>query len=133
MCGDEDSAKTFGEDSPIFWGHPCPVPAELCPEKGTMATWVKKSARIMYKSDQAAIIKVNVPNWASDVVKSDEYIGFLQFSKVKCGNDFIDMLGSFGYVEGWENYYFIGVDMFDYEAVYHWQYRHRQLSSINNY
>merc|ERR1712157_672598 len=111
-CGEEEG-KTFGAD-------------DECPQKGTMATWVKKSAKIMYKSDQAAFIKVNIPFWASEELKDDEYIGFLQFSRVKCGNDFLDLLAGVNFIEGW--YYFLGVDMFDYEAVYHWQYRHRHFA-----
>merc|ERR1712176_539702 len=125
------SGRNFGE---LFANKPCEVPEELCPEKGKLATWSKKVARIMYKSNLSMMIKINVPVKFNTFVKDNEYIGFIQFPKRVCGKPFIRALTGLFEDENDQDYYFhqSWIEIFDYENTYHYQYRHFRDDGIHS-
>merc|ERR1712176_1571437 len=125
------SSRNFGE---MYANKPCEVPEELCPEKGNMATWSKKVARIMYKSNLSMMIKINVPVKFNTFVKDNEYIGFIQFPKRVCGKPFIRALTGLFEDENDQDYYFhqSWIEIFDYENTYHYQYRHFRDDGIHS-
>ena len=125
------SSRNFGE---LYATKPCEVPEELCPKKGQLANWSKKVAQIMYKSNLSMMIKINVPVRYNTFVKDSEYIGFIQFPKRVCGKPFIRALAAYFGDENDPDYVYhqTWVEIFDYENIYHYQYRHFRDDGIHS-
>jgi len=95
-----------------------PCPTDACPIEilgtGQYATWSKKTTKIVFNSERSVIAKVNFPNLMKPEVdlNTDNYNGFIVFTKAKCGADFLNALDQNDIV----------VELFDYEFDYHLQY-----------
>ena len=122
------SSRNFGE---LYANKPCEVPNFMCPQKGKLS-WSKRVAKVMYKSNISMMIKINVPVSANSFVKDSEYIGFIQFPKKFCGMPFVKALSAFNEDDPNDPYYESFVEIFDYENVYHYQYRHFRNDGIHS-
>ena len=74
----------------------------------------------MFRSEKTLLIKVNIPVYSADFINDIGYIGFVQFTKQKCGKKFLHSM--FAWNNSTEDYE-INVDFLDYESIYHNQYR----------
>ena len=66
----------------------------LCPDKGTMVQWKgAKVSKLMFHSEKGAMLRVNFFNNSPNYdLMSQEYVGFLAFTKKNCGRNFTDAL-----------------------------------------
>merc|ERR1712157_384329 len=82
----------------------------------------------------STMIKINIPVSTNSFVKDSEYIGFIQFPKKFCGMPFVKALSAYTVEENDLNnpYYESFVEIFDYENVYHYQYRHFRNDGIHS-
>ena len=124
------SSRNYGE---LYANKPCEVPGYMCPPKGQLTTWAKKVAKLMYKSNTSMMIKINLPIYANDFVRDSEYIGFIQFPKRVCGRPFVRALTADVEDDTEPGYYYYEsfIEIFDYENVYHYQYRHYREAGIH--
>ena len=86
-----------------------PWPYPECPPKGTFVQWKgAKVSKVVFYSEHGALMRVNFFNNGQYDLRSQEYLGFLAFTKKKCARDFTDAL-----VDGR-----VTIAAYDYEPIY---------------
>ena len=98
----------------------------------SMGPWTRNIAKVMYKSNTAMMIRIHVSLNIYPFAREGEFIGFIQFTRKYCGNEFINRLAQLMWDENDNYYYDTSIQIFDFENVYHYQYRYRHYAGIHS-
>jgi len=103
-CGKKNSASIFTKTTSAWnkdWisdtiGQECPAPGGEClypAFTGVPVTWVGgKQTRILYKTNDAVMARVNIPQWRFDFnIRENPYLIFAIFQRQHCGKGFFDV------------------------------------------